>query len=147
MKIYAFLVLSWILAAGSAIAAPTALTVQSVVEASAVANLQSVDSVNGNKFLNSQEDVLLVVQNTHASNSATVTITAAKSSIDDPVLGTVSKAGEAISLAATAIKILGPFPRAVYNDSTEFVSFAISGTGASSVKALPFRSAKLRKIR
>jgi hypothetical protein len=126
-------------------ALPTALTVQSVTEAAALLNLQAVDSANGNKFSNGQEDVLLVVQNTHASSSATVTITAQVTSVETQGFGTVTKSNQAVSLAALEVKVLGPFPRAVFNDSTEFVNFTISGAGATSVKAVPFKSAKLSR--
>ena len=133
--------------ASSSWAVPTALTVQSVTEAAAVANYQSCDNTNGNKFANQQEDVLLLVWNNGSTGSATVTITAQTTSIDDPTAGTVTKSSQAISLSTTQMKILGPFPKKVFNDSSGFVNLTISGTGAADVDLLPIRSSKLYKTR
>jgi hypothetical protein len=130
-----------------AFALPTALTLQSVTETAVAANLQSCDSANGNKFLNTNEDVLLLAQNTDGTNSATVSVTAQVTSIEDLRYGTISKASQSVSLAAGAIKIMGPFPASIFNDSSGYVSMTISGTGASSVKFLPFKSGKLIKVR
>ncbi len=131
----------------NAFATPVELTVQSVAETAATANLQAVSAPSGNKFSNQQENVLLIVQNQSVSDAATVTVTAQSTSIIDSILGVVSKANQAITLAAGAVKILGPFPKRTFNTSSGYVEFVTAGTGSSSVYALPVYSPQLLKQR
>lgn len=136
-----------LLVAAPAFAVETTLTVQSVAETAATLTLASADTSNGNRYRNDQEDVLVVLQNTDGSNSATVTFDAVVTSIDDSVLGTITKTDQAVSLAAGAIKVLGPLPRKIFNTSSEYVNMAITGSGASSVKIGVMKSPKLIRMR
>lgn len=142
-----FYIILGLLIAAPVFAVETTVSVQSVAEASAALTFANADTSNGNRFQNPNEDVLLVLRNVHATDAATVTIDAATASINDPVLGTVSKADNVVSLAAGDIKILGPFPRRTFNTTAEFVNMAVSGDAASSVRIAPFKSPKLVRQR
>lgn len=137
MKQFLLLVL---MLAVPAFASPTALTVQVASETAASLNEQSCDSVNGNYVPNTNGDVALVLYNSDNSNSATVTVTAQKTTFTNVKgYGPLTKSSLAVSLATGARKIVGPFPAGAWNDSNGRVQLTFSGSGASSVKVAPIR--------
>jgi hypothetical protein len=71
-------------------------------------------TVDGHGFDNSSERVILIVKNDHATTPTTVTI-ATPGTIDGLAITDL-----AVSVPATSMRIIGPFPSAVYaqNDGT-----------------------------
>jgi hypothetical protein len=138
IMIFAFAVVSLIaFAPSSAFATPTTLTVVEMSDSGTAAAANAADQANGNRFQNPDENVFVLLQNTHATNSGTVTITSQHTSTYLPGFGTISRADISVSLAAGDVKIVGPLPRSIFNDASEYVNMTISGTGT--VKISPFK--------
>jgi hypothetical protein len=94
----------------------TSLTVQNCGRLTALTNptANTPDAVNGNRFTNTDSNVILYVRNTNAS-SRTLTI---------QTVGTVE--GEAVPdktyvLATNTRTVIGPFPRTKYNQTLDSV--------------------------
>jgi hypothetical protein len=128
-----------------AFATATTLSVQEFSDSGVATTNNAADTANGNRFLNPDENVFIMFQNTHASSSATVTVTAQTTSKYVPGLGTISRADISVSLAAGDIKIVGPLPRAIFNDASSYVNMTTSGAAASSVKISPFKGKGLAR--
>lgn len=122
-----------------ALAAPTTLTVVQVSETAAAIADNAADTANGNRVSNPNGDVFFILRNTSGSDSATVTFTAQTTSKQVPGFGPMTKSNLAVSLAANAIKHVGPFPKAAWNDSSNYIQLATTGTASSSVKITPLR--------
>ena len=95
------------------------------------------DESNGNKCANDGKMILLL-ENTNGSNSATVTIATPKT------VNGLAVADNAITLAANQIKIAGPFPPELYNQAAGdtdagCVRWTYSGTAAADVYATPIQ--------
>ena len=123
-------------------AVETALTVVALSETASAVAANSVDTSNGNRSYNPNCDVAFLLTNTDVSNSATVTFTAVSTSVNLPAYGAMAKANNAVTLTAGQSKFIGPFPCAGWNNSTGYVVYATTGTGAASVKISPFRVPK-----
>lgn len=123
----------------AAFAAPTTLSVVDVSETSAAIADNAADTSNGNRVLNPNGDVIFILRNTDGSNSATVTFTAQNTSTTVSGFGVVTKANNAVTLAAGAIKHVGPFPRGAFNDTSGYIQLATTGSGGSNVKISPIR--------
>lgn len=127
MKI--LLALTLLFAVGTAYAVPTALTVVTQSETAAAFADNAADTSNGNKIFNASCDVVLLLRNTHATNSSTATITAQATSVNIPGYGLMTKANNAVVLAAGAVKHVGPLPCGSWNDSSGYVQVTYTGTG------------------
>lgn len=141
MKRYVVLALA-LLVSLPALAVPTTLSTVNVSEAAAALADNAADTANGNRIKNPSCDLVLVVRNTDAADSATVTVAAQGTSINIPGYGTMTKSNLAISLAAGAVKHVGPFACRTWNDSSGYVQLTYSGTGAAAVKVTPLRVPK-----
>ena len=130
-------------APSSAFATATTLAVQEFSDSGVATTNNAADTGNGNRYLNRDENIFLLLQNSHATNASTVTITAQTTSKYVPGLGTVSRADISVALSAGDIKIVGPLPRAIFNDASEYVSMTFSGTGT--VKVSPFKGKGLSR--
>ncbi len=122
----------------------TALTVLDVTEAAQSLGLTDADQAAGNYFANPDGNVFLVCQNTDGTNSATVTVVAQDVTEEVAGFGTMAKANVTVTLAANALKILGPFQKRAFNDSSDRVQITITGTAAASVNVAAVRSTLLR---
>jgi len=127
----------------SAFATPTTLTVTEYTDAAVAAASNAADTSNGNRFKNTDENVFVMFQNTHGSNSSTVTITAQTTSKYVPGYGTLTRADISVVLAAGAVKFVGPLPRNIFNDASGYVNMTYSGTGT--VVVTPFTGRGLTK--
>lgn len=128
-------------------AAPTTLTVQELSETPWTQALTAVDTANGNRILNNNGDVFLILANpTGSGGSATVTFTAQTTSVEIPGYGPVTKSNLAVSLADGETKLVGPFSKRSWNDGSGYLVFATTGAVSSSVtvKALRLRQTLLR---
>ena len=129
-----------------AYAAPTQLSVQTVTETVSDMTLNSADNSNGNKFVNREENVFLVIRNVHETQSATATITAQKTSLNIPGYGPVTKSSIAAQVLAGEIKVIGPFLRSVFNDSNEFVQITYTGDAPGSLRVAPLKVSGLQNV-
>jgi len=120
-------------------AAETALTVTDVSETSAAVPFTDADQANGNKAINRNGDIFFILKNSHVSDSATVTVTAQKTSKVIPGFGTMTKANNTVSLAAGAEKIVGPFRATAWNDASGYVILSFSGDASASVTVAAMR--------
>lgn len=108
------------------------LSIQKIVESGLQHTFANADTANGDKFKNLSGKVFLALKNTGAS-SATVTINAIPTTKNDPELGLLTKSDPAISLGAGEEKLVGPFKKGAFNDSSADVSIEYSGAGAADV--------------
>jgi hypothetical protein len=120
-------------------AVPTTLTVVSSSETAATFADTAADTVNGNQFKNPSCDVLLLLRNSHATDSSTVTIDAPSATYTIPGYGSMGKTDASVVLAAGAHKYIGPFPCATWNNSGYVV---MSYTGTGTVLVTPVRVPK-----
>lgn len=115
--------------------AETAITVVSVTETPLdLTTLDDADETNGNKLANPNGDTFVLLENQSGTDAATVTFTAQETSKDVGGYGPLTKSDLAVALALGEMKIVGPFPKRAWNDLSGDIIFAITGTGASSVK-------------
>lgn len=122
--------------AREALAVPTPLTVQTPSETAASVSGQSADTANGNSIPNRNGTVFVVLQNSHAVNSSTVTITAQTTTVTTRNFGVLTKGNNVITMAAGTVKIVGPLPRGTWNDSAGNVQLTYTGTGTVLVSPL-----------
>lgn len=128
-------------------AAPTTLTVQELSETPWTQALTAVDTANGNRVLNPNGDVFLILSNpTGSGGSATVTFTAQTTSVEFPGYGPVTKSNLAVSLSDGDTKLVGPFSKRSWNDGSGYLVFATTGAVSASVtvKALRLKQSLLR---
>jgi hypothetical protein len=118
-----------LLLAVPAFATPTTLSVVTVSETGTAFADNAADTSNGNQALNSNCNLVLLLRNSHATNSSTVTITAQATSVNIPGYGPMTKANAAVVLAAGAVKHIGPLPCTTWNDGNGYVQLTYSGTG------------------
>jgi len=110
-------------------AVPTTLSIVSTTETAALFADTAADTANGNQMRNNNCDLVLLLRNSHATNSSTVTVAAAASSFTIPGYGVLTKSNASVSLAAGEHKHIGPLPCVLWNDSNGFVQVTYSGTG------------------
>lgn len=125
-------------------AAPTTLTVQELSETEYTQSLTTVDTTNGNRVLNPNGDIFFILSNPGGS-SASVVFDAASSSVEVPGYGPLTKADLTVSLGATTTKLVGPFAKRAWNDSSGYVQLTFTGAGSNSVavKALKLKPSLL----
>lgn len=116
--------------------AATVLSVQQISESPAAPTYNAADTVNGNSFLNPDQNIYLHFKNNHATNSSTATITAQTTSLNIPGYGDVTIGNISVSLAALEEKVVGPFPAQAYNDANGYVQVSYAGTGTVVVAVL-----------
>ena len=101
------------------------LTVVTSAEAG-VATADTSATSDGDEFVNTGREVLVVVNSSSSDNDINVTITAQTTSFTDPVLGTLTKANQVVAVNEGVTKVIGPFPTAAYNDSNGKVQITYS---------------------
>lgn len=121
------------------------LSIQEISESPLEPTMSTADTSNGDKFKNYEENVFILVENTDDTNAAVVTVTAQDTSENIPGFGSMSKSSITVNLATGEKNLVGPFPRKAFNDSSEDVSLAYSGDGASSVKVAVLKAHGLVK--
>lgn len=126
------------------LAAPTTLTVQELSETAYTQSLSSADTANGNRVLNPNGDVFFILSNPGGS-TADVIFDAASSSVEVPGYGPLTKSDLTVSLGATTTKLVGPFAKRAWNDSSGYVQLTFSGAGSNAVtlKALKLKPSLL----
>jgi hypothetical protein len=128
-----------LLVTGISQAAPTAISVVTLSETAAALAETANDASNGNKILNTNCDMFMVLKNSHVSDSAVVAVTAQGTSVNFPGYGPMAKASLSITLTAGQEKHVGPFRCNSWNDSSSYVQLTYSGAASSSVKVSPLR--------
>lgn len=115
--------------------AETAIAVKSISETETDLTARiDADETNGNKVTNPNGDVFLILLNSSATDAATVTVTAQETSKDIEGYGPMTKVDLVVDLALGEEKMVGPFPQRAWNDSSDDIILAITGTAAADVK-------------
>lgn len=126
-----------------AFAVSTALSIVTTTEAGLTVSPVAADTTNGNSYDNTNGDVILMLQNTHATNAETFNIAVQNASVSVVGLGTMTKSNPlAIVVPALGIVFVGPLPKRAYNDASNLVQITYSGTGTP--KVLPVRGLNLQ---
>jgi hypothetical protein len=120
-------------------AGETALTVQTVSETEAAIGYESVDVTNANSAANPNGDLFLLLFNEHGADSATVTITAQNTTKTVPGYGVMTKADKVVTLTTLQRKVVGPFRKASWNNSSGLVIITTTGTASGSVDIAAMR--------
>lgn len=102
------------------------LSIQSGNNEQGVSLTMSNAAGGGDQFLNTGRE-RLIVHNGDAS-AKTVTITAQSTSATLSGYGTVTKADTALSVAAGAVAVIGPFPKPAFNDVSGYAQITYSAT-------------------
>lgn len=114
----------------------TAITEIKAVEAGVALAPAAGDTGNGNSFDNTNGDVFLFLQNTHASATETFTVVAQNTSFDEgDDKGTVTAASQVYVVAALSMVLAGPFPKRVFNDAGGLGQVTYSGSGTPKIAA------------
>ena len=122
--------------------AQTAITVQTTSETDITpgGTTGGTDHAAGWTVTNPNGDVMLLIENTAATGSAVITITAQDVSVTVPGYGPLTKANLSITVGVNAQKIVGPFPPRVWNDTSGNIAGpAITGAGNADIIIHPFR--------
>ncbi len=122
------------------LAAPTALTVQTMSETPLEATYANADTVNGNSAANPEGDLFIHAKNPGGS-SATVTISAQKTSKKIPGYGSLTKSDITCSLATTEECFVGPLNTEFWNSSGA-VQITYGGAGSADVDIVAIRPQK-----
>ena len=104
------------------------LTPQKVIEDGQVETLTSASSA-GDEFTNSGVE-FIHIQNGHASNSYTVTITAQVTNVHHQQFGTVTKKNITKTVAAGQDAFIGPFKQGAFNDANNKVQITYNAVDA-----------------
>ncbi len=121
-------------------AAPTTLTVQELSETAWTQSLTAADTANGNRVSNPNGDIFLILANP-GGTTADVIIDAATASVSVPGYGPLTKSDLTVSLGATTTKLVGPFSKRAWNDTSGFVQLTFSGAGSNNVTVKALRLA------
>lgn len=113
------------------------LTVQTVSEDGL--DLGAMTAVNASDVFDNDGKTLLYVYN-GSGGDITITIQAngVGASFSVPGYGTVEKADKTLTISTTHFGVLGPFPRAAYNDSSGQVTVTYSGTSSVVAEAVTY---------
>lgn len=110
------------------------LTIQKIVEAGLNPTLGAA-SGGGDAILNLAGDVFLYVKNADAT-AKQITVTAQKTSKDVESYGSMTKANAVVSVPAGEIRLIGPFPRAAFNDAANKVQITYDAVTSLTVAAI-----------
>lgn len=91
----------------------------------------------GDVFPNNGQDVFLYVANANGS-SINVTFTAQNTAFVDLKLGELTASNKVVAVANGATKVIGPFPEAIYSNSSRQVAVLCSATSGVTVAAIRF---------
>ena len=120
-------------------AAETAFTVTSLSETVAAISYESVDTTNGNSASNPNGDLFLLLYNASGADAATVTITAQSTTKTVAGWGTLAKSDNVITMALGTRKMVGPFRKTAWNDSSGNVIITTTGDASGSVDVAALR--------
>lgn len=109
------------------------LTVQTYNENGLSATM-SAAAGGGDQFTNTGKEVLVIKNND--ATSKTITITAQTTTGLAADLGIVEKANRTLAVPASGVGIIGPFPKAAFNDSSNFVQITYSAVTSVTVAVI-----------
>ena len=142
-KILQFILIPFILLAVvyAATAAPTAVTRRTANETPYYdGQFTDADQANGNKVNNADGLTQLIFMNTNTAGTATVTITAQKTTFNVPGVGPLTKSNITCSLTALSGSacFVGKLNATIWNDASGMIQVTYSGNGSGDVKLIPF---------
>lgn len=141
--IFVLLTLALALVSSQAFATSTALTIQTTTESGLTMTTVAADTTNGNSYDNTNGDVIVILENTHATNAETFNIAVQNASVTVIGLGSVTKTNPlAIVIPALTRVLVGPLPKKAYNDASNLVQITYTGTGTPRV--LPVKGLNLQ---
>ena len=102
------------------------LTVATIDEAGAVLTLASAAGGDGDKWLNTGNQQILIKN--ASGGSVTLTVTTQVTDFDSPQYGDATKTNTTLAIATDKIALVGPFPVAAYNDAEGYCTITYSAT-------------------
>lgn len=105
------------------------LTVQAPGLTGAVPTFNTA-AAGGDTFTNNGHTLIEVV-NAHGSATRDVTIDARPTSVDKDGFGNIAISDTVVTIAASSRKVIGPFPPARFNNTSEKVSLSYSDSAAN----------------
>lgn len=100
-----------------------------------IAHTTAAAAVGGDVVDNSDGKTFLLVTNGGGS-SINVTVTAQVASLNTATHGTLTVSSNVVAVAAGATKLIGPFPKQAYNNSSKQLAITYSGVTTVTVAAL-----------
>lgn len=120
-----------------AFAAETAITPIEPSETASESVFTAVDTTNGNSIQNPAGDVILIIQNTHASDQGTATIEVQDGTVSYPGIGEVTKSSVTCTLDSDEECIVGPFPPIFWNDGNS--NLIVTNNASGSLQIAPIK--------
>ena len=120
------------------------LTINKISESGLTSSLESCDT-GGDEFLNSGIEFLMV-DNSHASQAYSVTVTAQSVSFTHATYGIVTKGNVVKTVSAGQIAFLGPFKQRAFNDSDQKVQITYLTTGGAALSTIGIAAVHKLKI-
>ena len=81
---------------------------------------------DGDEFVNTGSEILVVHNANTSDTDINVTITAQQTSFEDPRLGTLTKSNIVVACNEGEIEFIGPFPQEAFNDTNGKVQITYS---------------------
>jgi hypothetical protein len=114
------------------------LTVQNLTKDGVVPSLAAAD-VGGDTFANDGKTFILVE---NGATDVNITFAATPSSVEKPGFGTLAIENHVVTVPASTQKIIGTFPKSVFNNSSGKVSMTYDDESNVSIAAIKFQEGK-----
>ena len=112
------------------------LTREKITEGILEPTFNDADTGAGDKIKNTDGKTFLLLENPGAS-AAICTVTAQRTTKEDPAYGPLTKADLAVPVNAGETKLVGPFPSVAWSDSSGDLNLVYSGVGAADINVAP----------
>ena len=115
------------------------------IEESGLAGSLTTCTSGGDEFLNTGIEFIRI-QNDHASQLYTVTVTAQTTAIRHATYGSLTKSNTSVSVAAGGCAYIGPFKQNAWNDSNEKVqlTYIAGSSGSTAISTVSSGDHKLK---
>ena len=120
------------------------LTINKISELGLTSSLESCDT-GGDEFLNSGIE-FLKVDNSHASQAYSVTITAQSAAFTHSAYGAVTKSDVVKTVSAGQVAYIGPFKQRAFNDADQKVQITYLTTGGAALSTIGVAAVHKLKI-
>jgi hypothetical protein len=120
------------------------LTINKISESGITSSLESCDT-GGDEFLNSGIEFIMV-NNSHASQAYSVTVTAQSVNFTHSTYGEVTKANVVKTVSAGQVALIGPFKQRAFDDSDRKVQLTYLTTGGAALSTIGIAAVHKLKI-
>ena len=120
------------------------LTINRITELALTSSLESCET-GGDEFLNSGIEFLMV-DNSHASQAYSVTVTAQSVNFTHGTYGAVTKSNVVKTVSAGQVAFIGPFKQRAFNDANQKVQITYLTTGGAALSTIGVAAVHKLKI-